>query len=78
VSTPRPYVPKEIRAALDATGLPWEVIHGKKHNRLLLNGAQVGVLARSKQKCSENYQMKNTIAAIRRAAAAGSTGPSCR
>lgn len=77
MSRPSAFVPKEVRAALDATGLPWEVVYGKKHNRLLLNGAQVGVLSRSPKKCSENFQMKNTIAAIRRAAA-GSTGPSCR
>jgi hypothetical protein len=61
-------VPKEIQEALDATGLPWEVISGSRHFKIVLAGRMVGILGR---RCVNVGRAEaNTVAQIRRAARA--------
>ncbi len=38
-------VTPKVRAALDATGLPWEIVNGSKHRKLMIAGRQVAVLS---------------------------------
>lgn len=59
-----------IRSALDSTGLPWKLIHGKRHRKIIVDGKMVGILPR-KSKLSEagcDRSMLNVISQIRRAA----------
>lgn len=43
---PHRLITKRIKAALDATGLPWDVTHGKRHAHVRLNGRLCLVLSR--------------------------------
>lgn len=42
----RSSIPEPVRAALEASGLPWEVRQRKKHQQLVLAGRVVGVVSR--------------------------------
>ena len=55
----------KLEAELSATGRQWEIIPGKLHSRILIDGRQVCVFSRD----SESYPrgLKNLIGSIRRA-----------
>jgi hypothetical protein len=55
---------KRILAELEATGLPWEVETGGKHDKLRLDGKLVGIVSRSGS--AQPRSIKNTISNIRR------------
>jgi hypothetical protein len=58
-------VDKRILAELEATGLPWDIDAGGKHDKLRLNGKLVGIVSRG---CETSPRaLKNTISNIRRA-----------
>lgn len=62
---------RPVEAALRATGLPWEIIQGTKHYRVMLAGRQVCVLsmggkARANARSSNN---KKDVTCIERLAA---------
>lgn len=61
---------RSIRQTLETTGLPWAIVEGKKHYRILLCGRQVTVCSRgSKRKDDSNPRgIKNILAEIKRAA----------
>ena len=61
------YVPREIKAELDATGLPWSVDPGGKHLKIMLNGSMVGVLSYGRTRDGW-HAIKRVSAKIRRAA----------
>lgn len=57
---------RAVEAALDATGLPWEIDEGRKHYRVLLAGRQVCVLskggkARANMRSSNDKKNVNSI-----------------
>lgn len=60
-------IPDEIVAALDATGLPWEVDNGSRHAKLRLCGRLVGILPRGRASFPNPRATLNTITQIRRA-----------
>lgn len=61
-------LPNEMRTALDATGLPWEVEPGKKHQKIKLGGRLVAILPYGKEQSAYKRALLNTISQIRRAA----------
>lgn len=58
----------KIIEALDETGLPYEVLAGKKHLKVYLAGEMVQVLSRGKRSGDDSSprQLKNATAHIRR------------
>ena len=62
-------VTKEIREALDATGLAWAIENGRKHSKLRLDGRLIAVMSRSNPSSrSRNRDSRNIVSQIRRAA----------
>lgn len=59
-------LPKVVRSALEATGKPWEVVLGKKHHKIKVNGKLAGILPRGKLG-SKDRALKNIVAQIKRA-----------
>lgn len=59
---------KELIALMKSTGLPYEVIEGKKHLRLYLGGKCAAVVSRGARPEQGMRGMKNIIAAIKRVA----------
>jgi len=57
-----------IRAELDATGLPWELVPGKRHVHVRLNDKLVGILPRGKHSAADRRPVLNLRSQIRRAA----------
>lgn len=57
-----------IRAELEATGLPWDLVPGKRHVHVRLNDKLVGILPRGKQPSADRRPMLNLRSQIRRAA----------
>lgn len=57
-------VPKPIKTALDATGLPWSIESGSRHFHIRLDGRLVGILPQGKP--GDGRGLKNTLAQIRR------------
>lgn len=55
-----------VRAAIEATDKPWEVVPGKKHFQIRLDGRLVGILA--KNGTADERTVKNTVSQIRKAA----------
>lgn len=62
-------VPKQITSELSATGLPYSVRDGRKHNHIYLDGKLVGILPKG-SRLHEGRVMQNIIHQIRRAARA--------
>ena len=60
----------KVREALDATGLPWHIEEGSKHNKVRLNGRFVLILAKGGRTGEDKHPrlLKNDIANVRRAA----------
>jgi hypothetical protein len=56
----------EVRAALEAKGLPWAIEQGTKHHKIKINGRLVGIMPRGRGTDRDRAQ-KNIIAQIRRA-----------
>lgn len=66
-------VTPKVRTALDATGLPWEIVNGKKHRKLMLDGRQIAVLSHgghSRRMKSEAFGEKALLCHIRNAISA--------
>ena len=62
---------REVYDALDATGLPWEQVNGKKHVKLYLSGHLVGILPHGKASTAGGCRgNKNFAARIKHAAEA--------
>ena len=61
-------MPKELREALDRTGLPWEVQNGKKHNKVKLVGRLVGVYPHGRKQEAEKRSLLNVITQVRHTA----------
>lgn len=61
---------KGVEAALDDTGLPWEIEEGRKHYRVLLAGRQVCVVSKGghARACASKTHDKKNINCIRRVA----------
>lgn len=57
----------KVAAALDETGLPWEIEEGKRHRLIRLNGKQVGIFPQGAGS-DKGRATKNLISNIRRAA----------
>jgi hypothetical protein len=57
-----------IRSALEATGKAWEIVEGRKHHQIRLDGRLVGILPKGSG-TSDPRAVKNSITQIRRAAA---------
>lgn len=61
-------LPNEMRTALDATGLPWEVEPGKKHQKIKLGGRLVAILPYGKEQSAYRRALLNSITQVRRMA----------
>lgn len=66
-------VPAKIQAALDETGLPYEIESGKRHRKIRLNGRFVGVVPHSKGSSDCRRAELNIVSQIRRGAAGHET-----
>jgi hypothetical protein len=63
-----PFV-ESYREALDATGLPWEVVNGSKHKKVYLGGRLVIVLPNARKSVTPSREMyKRTLKNIKQAA----------
>lgn len=61
-------LPPELLAELEASGMPWELVPGKKHYKLRVGGRMVGILPLSgKLQTTNKVPLKNTLAQVRRA-----------
>lgn len=65
-------IPREITDAMEETGLPWSIVMGKRHRKLMLGGRLVTVIPTYFSKHSvaggNTRAHKNVLANIRRAA----------
>jgi len=61
-------IPALLQAALEETGMPWEVEAGSKHHKVKLAGRLVAVYPRGKAKEAGKRPLLNTISQVRRAA----------
>ena len=61
-------LPDEMRAELDATGFPWEIEPGKKHQKIKLGGRLVAILPHGKEQRSYRRALLNSITQVRRMA----------
>jgi len=57
-----------LRPDLDATGLPWEAVAGKKHWKIYMQGRMIMVLSRGAPRMKSKRETDNARAAIKRAA----------
>lgn len=56
---------EDIRPALDAGGVPWELRPGKKHDRVFVAGRLATVIPRGHYR-EDGLRLRNSIAAIKR------------
>lgn len=56
-----------VLRALDETGLPWQIEHGKTHRKIKLCGHLVGVICGSKERADRRAEL-NVIHQIKRKA----------
>lgn len=65
-------ISRAITDALEATGLPWAIEHGRKHRKVLVCGRLAGILPTYLSKGGSNpdtgRSTKNLVSQIRRAA----------
>jgi hypothetical protein len=61
-------LPDRLRSELEATGFPWEIEPGTKHQKIKLGGKLVAILPRGKAQSTHKRSLLNTIAQVRRAA----------
>lgn len=60
-------LPKELRKALDAVGVPWALEQGSRHLHLRLNGRLIGILPTTGGH-DNGRALKNVVAQVRRTA----------
>ena len=58
-------IDRQVRKALEASGLPWELIPGHGHNKLRVAGKLIGVMGVRPNESSQR-NTKNTLAQIKR------------
>jgi len=61
-------LPNEMRAELDATGIPWEIEPGKKHQKIKLGGRLVAILPHGKEQSAHKRSLLNAVTQVRRMA----------
>lgn len=61
-------LPPRIEEALNATGRPWNIEQGKRHQKIMLDGRMVGILPLSGFQTADMRCIKNTVSQIRKAA----------
>jgi predicted RNA binding protein YcfA (HicA-like mRNA interferase family) len=59
--------PSEIIKALEATGKPYEIVKGSRHQKLKLNGQLVGILPLKAGGDRDRRAMMNVLSQIKRA-----------
>jgi len=63
--------PESIQRALDECGVPYEIVAGKKHQKIFIGGKLIGIFARNARKSDTAGKGGLAVAtAIRRAARA--------
>lgn len=60
-------LPPAILDALEATGLPWSIVHGTKHRKLIVGGLFAAIIPTNKMK-ERDRANKNVVSDIRKAA----------
>jgi hypothetical protein len=60
-------LPPMIQGALEATGLPWEIVWGTKHRKVMVNGRFAALLPLAKIKDRDRAN-RNVVADIRKTA----------
>ncbi|MDR7061981.1 hypothetical protein J2X38_004066 [Sphingopyxis sp. BE235] len=60
-------LPKQVQEALDATGRPYAVEHGRRHRKIKVDGRLVGILPLKPCHADNDRASKNIVAQIRRA-----------
>jgi len=64
----RRVLPDEVRELLDASGLPWTVVNGSRHFKVIVNGRFVAILPHSKPTSRVKSRAHlNMLAQLRRA-----------
>lgn len=58
---------KRIEQELNATGLPWSLQNGRKHQQIRLSGKLIGILPHGKESSANPRSTLNLRAQIRRA-----------
>lgn len=61
-------IDRRVREALEETGLPWMVVHGKRHLKLYVGDQLAGILPLSGKDTEHGKALLNTISQIRRVA----------
>jgi len=59
-------LPPQVEAALNETGLPWQIVAGKKHRKVIVAGRQVLVISHDSKGFTGSSQIQNAISDIRR------------
>ncbi len=59
-------LPPQVEAALNETGLPWQIVAGKKHRKVYVAGQMVLVLSHGSKGFTGSRQLNNAIADIRK------------
>lgn len=60
-------LPREVRAELEATGLPWSLERGSRHLHVRVGGRLAGILPKGRVPCADRAT-QNIISQIRRVA----------
>lgn len=60
--------PSALKAALDETGLPYEIERGGRHAKIKLAGRLVGILPKGSGNEAHSRSLMNTISQVRRMA----------
>ena len=58
-----PRLPEDLRQALASSGLPWRIINGRKHFKVMIGERLAGVLSHGKR---PSHGDKNMMANVRR------------
>jgi hypothetical protein len=66
-------LPPKIQAALDETGLPYEVENGNRHRKIRLAGRMVGIIPMCGNGSDSRRAELNIVSQIRRGAAGHET-----
>jgi hypothetical protein len=61
-------MPREVREALDVTGLPWELEEGSKHWKIKVKGRLAGILPKGPISQKNKPAILNTVSQVRRLA----------
>lgn len=58
-----------LQKTLDGLEVPWEINHGTRHYKLIVNGTFAAILPKGKGKDDHRRSVLNCISQVRRAAA---------